>query len=204
MGHSAIPPLMVVEPVTLEGRAIRLEPLSPVHLPGLVEVGLDEDLWQWNAFPVRTPEQMSDYVASALAAHTQGIALPFATIHKGDNRVVGTTRYGNIEKLNRHVEIGWTWIGRAWQRTVVNTEAKYLMLKHAFETLGCLRVELKTDVLNERSRKAILRLGATQEGIFRAHMVTETERIRDSVYFSVIHSEWATVKAGLEEKLARP
>lgn len=195
-------PLMVVEPVVLTGEVVRLEPLTLDHVPALCEFGLDEDLWRWLSFPVRTPQEMIEYVELALKHQAQGLALPFATILKTENRVVGTTRFGNIDKFNRHVEIGWTFVGRPWQRTAVNTEAKYLMLRHAFETLGCLRVELKTDVLNERSRNAITRLGATQEGIFRCHMITETERIRDSVYFSIIRPEWAAIRAGLEEKLA--
>src|SRR5262249_14527049 len=121
---------------------------------------------------------------------------------QGSGCVAGSTRYMNIDKPNRRVEIGATWIGRPWQRTAVNTEAKYLMLRHAFETLGCIRVELKTDALNQRSRNAILRIGATQEGIFRQHVICADGRLRDSVYFSIINSEWPRVKAALEAKLA--
>jgi RimJ/RimL family protein N-acetyltransferase len=194
---------MKIEPVTLEGRHVRLEPLSFVHHAALSEVGLDEDLWLWNPQPVRTPAEMLAYIEEALEGEARGTFLPFATIEKSSGRVVGSTRYGNIDLRHRRVEIGWTWIGRTWQRTAVNTEAKYLMLRHAFETLGCLRVEFKTDSLNERSRNAILRLGAKEEGIFRNHMTTSTGRIRHSVYFSIIDSEWPAVKAGLEEKLAR-
>src|SRR5260221_746865 len=191
--------LMTVEPVVLEGQVIRMEPLTLDHHPALCEVGLDEEIWRWNTFPVRTPEEMRAYIETALAGQAQGMALPFATIERSSGKVVGSTRYGNIDKFNRHVEIGWTWIGGPWQRTAINTEAKYLMLRHAFETLGCLRVELKTDVLNEQSRNAILRLGAKQEGIFRNHMITGGGRIRDSVYFSIIDTEWPAVKANLEE-----
>lgn len=194
---------MLVEPVTLEGRFVRLEPLSLEHHAALCEVGLDEDLWNLNPQPVRTPEEMRAYIEEALEGQARGSFLPFATIEKSSGKPVGSTRYGNIDRQNRRVEIGWTWIGRDWQRTAVNTEAKYLMLGHAFETLGCLRVEFKTDSLNERSRNAILRLGAKEEGIFRNHMTTSTGRIRHSVYFSIIDSEWPAVKAGLEEKLAR-
>jgi len=117
---------------------------------------------------------------------------------------VGSTRFGNIDRENRRVEIGWTWIGRRWQRTVVNTETKYLMLRHAFESLGCVRVELKTDILNQTSRRAILRLGAKEEGILRRHMITDSGRIRDTVYYSIIDVEWAEVKVRLEAKLATP
>src|SRR4030095_9518856 len=121
---------------------------------------------------IGSPEEMRAYVEAALGEQARGVSLPFVTIEKSSGRVVGSTRFGNIDRENRHVEIGWTWIGREWQRTAVNTEAKYLMLRHAFESLECLRVELKTDSLNERSRNAILRLGAKEEGIFRNHMVT--------------------------------
>jgi RimJ/RimL family protein N-acetyltransferase len=144
---------------------------------------------------------MRTYVEAALREQAAGVSLPFATIDLASGRVIGSTRYGNIDRANRRVEIGWTWVAPPWQRTPVNTEAKYLMLGHAFETLGCMRVELKTDSLNERSRAAILRIGAQQEGIFRNHMVTESGRIRHSVYFSLIDSEWPAVKARLEEKL---
>ncbi len=130
--------------------------------------------------------------------------MPFATIEKSSGMVVGSTRYGNIDMAHRRVEIGWTWIAPRWQRTAVNTEAKYLMIGHAFEKLGCMRVELKTDSLNERSRNAILRLGAKEEGTFRNHMITSSGRIRHSVYFSIIDSEWPAIKVCLEGKLSRP
>jgi RimJ/RimL family protein N-acetyltransferase len=195
---------MLIEPVTLEGRHVRLEPLSLHHHEGLTEVGLEESIWRWNPMPVRNGEDMRAYIEEALALQERGLALPFATVERSSGRTVGSTRFGNIDMLNRHVEIGWTWIAPGWQRTAVNTEAKYLMLTHAFEHLGCMRVELKTDSLNERSRNAILRLGAKEEGTFRNHMVTSTGRIRHSVYFSIIDAEWPEVKARLEEKLARP
>src|SRR5688572_11330615 len=194
---------MKIEPVTLEGRHIRLEPLTLEHHPQLCEIGLDEDLWRWIPFPVRTAAEMRIYIETALKLQIEGTALPFATLERAYGRVIGTTRFGNIDTINRHVEIGWTWIGRNWQQTMVNTEAKYLMLLHAFETLGCLRVELKTDSLNQQSRNAILRIGAKEEGIFRNHMITESGRLRHSVYYSIIDTEWPGVKAGLEEKLAR-
>ncbi len=194
---------MIVEPVTLEGRFVRLEPLSLEHHAALSEVGLDDDLWRLNPQPVTTPEEMRAYIADALEGQVRGMFLPFATVEKSSGKVVGSTRYGNIDLQNRRVEIGWTWIARHWQRTAINTEAKYLMLRHAFEELGCMRVELKTDSLNERSRAAILRLGAKEEGTFRNHMTTSTGRIRHSVYFSIIDSEWPEVKKRLEEKLSR-
>jgi N-acetyltransferase len=193
---------MAVEPVTLEGSHVRLEPLSLAHHAGLAEVGLDEELWRWIPAPVRTPDEMRAYIETALKEQAAGTALPFATVERRTGSAVGSTRYGNIHRLNRRVEIGWTWIARPWQRTTVNTEAKYLMLRHAFETLGCIRVELKTDSLNERSRNAILRIGAKEEGTFRNHMITSTGRIRHTVYYSIIDSEWPAVKARLEEKLS--
>lgn len=192
---------MVVEPVILQGRHVRLEPLTPEHAAGLAEVGLDEDLWKWIPTTVRTPEEMSAYVQSALQDQAAGTALPFALIEKSSGRTVGSTRYANIERAHHRLEIGWTWVARPWQRTAINTEAKYLLLRHAFETLKCMRVELKTDSLNERSRAAILRIGATQEGIFRNHMRTAAGRIRHTVYFSIVDSEWPEVKVRLETRL---
>jgi RimJ/RimL family protein N-acetyltransferase len=192
---------MVVSPVTLEGAHVRLEPLAKAHLAGLAAVGLDEELWLWIPVPVRTAEEMAGYIETALEEQERGVSLPFALIEKAARRVVGSTRYGNIDRAHHRVEIGWTWVAREWQRTAVNTEAKYLLLRHAFETLGCIRVELKTDSLNERSRTAILRIGAREEGIFRNHMITVSGRVRHSVYFSVVDSEWPAVKARLESRL---
>ena len=173
------------------------------HHARLCEIGLDEEIWRWSPQQIRTPEEMRDYIETALKWQAEGSVLPFATVEKRSGLVVGSTRYANINTVDRRLEIGWTWIGRPWQRTFVNTEAKYLMLRHAFETLKCLRVEFKTDSLNEQSRNAILRLGAKEEGTFRNHRITSTGRIRHSVYFSIIDSEWPQVKAGLEEKLER-
>ena len=192
---------MILEPMTLEGKCIRLEPLSLAHHAALCEAGLDEDLWRWIAAPVRTPEEMRAYIETALSEQAAGRALPFATIERASGRAIGSTRYGNIDRPNRRVEVGWTWIARPWQRTAVNSEAKYLMLRHAFETLGCIRVELKTDSLNERSRKAIARIGAQEEGTFRNHMITASGRIRHTVYYSIVDSEWPAVKVSLEKKL---
>src|SRR2546430_10265110 len=196
-----LPTEMVVSPVFLESAHVRLEPLAKTHLAGLVEVGLDEELWRWIPTPVRTQEEMAAYIETALNEQKRGEALPFAIVEKSTSRAIGSTRYGNIDRAHHRVEIGWTWVARDWQRTAMNTEAKYLLLKHAFETLGCMRVELKTDSLNERSRAATLRLGARGEGIFRNHMITASGRIRHTVYFSIIDSEWAVVKWRLEAKL---
>jgi RimJ/RimL family protein N-acetyltransferase len=194
---------MLVEPITLEGQHVRLEPLTAEHHAQLCEVGLDQELWRWTTVQLGTPEEMRAYMETALREQAAGTALPFATVERSSGRAIGSTRFGNIDVPNARVEIGWTWIGRPWQRTAVNTEAKYLMLRHAFENWRCNRVELKTDSLNARSRAAILRLGALEEGTLRNHMISHTGRLRHSVYFSIINSEWPTVKAGLEEKLAR-
>jgi RimJ/RimL family protein N-acetyltransferase len=194
---------MIVAPVTLEGQGIRLEPLSLHHHAQLCEVGLDDELWRWTPQAVRTPEEMRAYIETGLEVQAAETALPFATIERATGRAIGSTRFANIDRANRHVEIGWTWLGKNWQRTAANTEAKYLMLRHAFETWGCLRVEFKTDSLNVRSRAALLRIGAREEGIFRNHVITWTGRIRHSVYYSIIDSEWANVKADLEKKLSR-
>ena len=193
---------MIVSPVTLEGAHVRLEPLATAHVTGLARVGLDEELWRWIPTQVRTAEEMTAYIEAALEEQKRGISMPFAVFEKATSGVIGCTRYGNIDRLHHRVEIGWTWVAREWQRTAVNTEAKYLLLRHAFETLGCIRVELKTDSLNEKSRAAILRIGAQQEGIFRNHMITASGRIRHTVYFSIVDSEWAAVKARLESRLS--
>jgi RimJ/RimL family protein N-acetyltransferase len=192
---------MKVEPVSLEGRHVRLEPLTKAHLAGLAQVGLDDELWRWIPTAVRTREDMAAYIETALQEQERGVSLPFAILEKATGRAIGSTRYGNIDRTHHRVEIGWTWVAREWQRTAMNTEAKYLLLRHSFETLGCLRVELKTDSLNEKSRAAILRIGAKEEGIFRNHMITASGRVRHSVYFSIIDSEWPAVKARLETML---
>ena len=192
---------MIVLPVTLEGEHVRLEPLAKIHLAGLAQIGLDEELWRWIPTQVCTTQEMAAYIDTALEEQSRGVSLPFAVLEKARGRVIGCTRYGNIDRLHHRVEIGWTWVAREWQRTAVNTEAKYLLLRHAFETLGCIRVELKTDSLNEKSRAAILRIGAQQEGIFRNHMITASGRIRHTVYFSVLDCEWPAVKARLESRL---
>lgn len=194
---------MNVTPITLEGRIVRLEPLTQAHHAALCQVGLDPDLWAWTNVGISSPEEMAEYIRVALAALEAGTALTFATVLRDSGQPIGGTRFMNIEPAHKRVEIGFTWIGRPWQRTAVNTEAKYLMLRHAFETWNCNRVEFKTDVLNRRSRDAILRIGAMEEGILRRHIVTSTGRVRDSVYFSILDSEWPRVKADLESKLSR-
>jgi RimJ/RimL family protein N-acetyltransferase len=190
-------------PVTLEGNHVRLEPLTLGHHAALCEVALDPELWRWTTANVETPEDLRRYIEAALRQQQSGSALPFVTIERASGRPVGSTRFGSIEPEHRRVEIGWTWIGRAWQRTAINTEAKYLMLRHAIENWGCIRVELKTNALNERSRRAILRIGAKEEGTFRKHMISERGVPRDTVYFSILDGEWPEVKARLEEMMRR-
>lgn len=193
---------MNVRPVTLEGRHVRLVPLDAQHVTGLCEVGLDPEIWRWFPQPVSDGTGMREWVEEAIQLAARGLALPFAIeLHGGG--VVGSTRYANIERAHRRLEIGWTWVTPAHQRTAVNTEAKLLLLQHAFEELGCNRVEFKTDALNTRSRTALAGIGATEEGIFRSHIITASGRIRDSVYFSVIAAEWPEVRSRLERRLNR-
>ncbi len=184
--------------VTLECATVRMEPLSRSHFDALIEVGLAEELWLWTNVSGTTPDLMREYLEAALRDRDAGQAIPYATIDLKTGRAVGSSRFGAIDMTNRHVEIGWTWIAPQWQRTHVNSGAKYLMLRHAFEVWNCLRVELKTDALNTKSRNAMLRLGAKEEGTFRRHIVTYTGRIRDSVYFSIVAEEWPSVKSRLE------
>jgi RimJ/RimL family protein N-acetyltransferase len=193
---------MAVEPVTLQGDVVRLEPLTLQHVGPLTRVGLDPELWRWIPTQVTNEGEMRDYVSAALDEQRRGVSLPFAIVDAASGEVIGCTRYGNIERAHRRLEIGWTWYAPAYQRTRANTAAKFLLLAHAFDTLGAHRVELKTDALNQKSRNAIARIGATQEGIFRKHLVTASGRIRDTVYFSIIDSEWPAVKAKLAAMLA--
>jgi RimJ/RimL family protein N-acetyltransferase len=194
---------MQVENISLVGEFVRLEPLNLEHLDGLCAVGLVEELWRLIPSPVDSRAAMENYIAAALEDQARGIALPFVTVENESNKIIGSTRFANIDVQNQRAEIGWTWITPAWQRTFVNTEAKLLMLTHAFETWKCIRVELKTDALNEKSRTAIRRLGALQEGIFRKHMICASGRLRDTVYFSILDIEWQNVKENLMRKLGR-
>ena len=192
-----------LDPVVLDGDFVRLEPMTLEHHAGLSEVGLDPEIWRYTLVVVKTPDDMRSYMESALDLQRDGNTLPFVTIERSSGRIVGSTRFGNYDPANRRIEIGWTWIAPPWQRTAINTEAKYLMLTHAFQKLGCVRVELKTDVLNTPSRKAMLRIGATEEGVLRKHSLVWDGRYRDSIYYSILDEEWPGVKQQLEKMLIR-
>jgi RimJ/RimL family protein N-acetyltransferase len=196
--------LNIVAPLTLEGSVVRLEPVRREHAHLFWEAGKDslDDIFRWIPYSMKTAADFQRLVDRAFEEQERGESVVFATVEGGSGWVVGSTRFMNIDRANRRVEIGSTWIAPAWQRTAVNTEAKYLMLLHAFEQWGCVRVELKTDALNQKSRNAILRLGAKEEGALRKHLITWTGRMRDTVYFSILDGEWPVVKARLEAKLA--
>lgn len=190
-----------IEPIILEGVHIRLAPLTIAHHSDLCEVGLDTRLWRYTTIRVQTKEDMLRYIETALQEQAAGTALPFVIVVKNSGKVIGTTRYHSINKMHRRLEIGFTWIAVEWQRTGVNTEAKYLLLKQAFEQYGCIRVEFKADSSNEPSCRALLGIGAKQEGILRNYVISSHKGVRDMALFSILDSEWAEVKANLERKL---
>lgn len=193
---------MDIQPVTLIGQVVRLEPLAEIHTPELAAVGLEPDIWRYMLYgDIDSEAKMLGFVRDLLARQARGADLPFAVIDLASRRAIGCTRYLGIDRANRGLEIGGTWYGLAYQRTAVNTECKYLLLRHAFEALGCIRVQFKTDLRNERSQRAIERLGAVKEGILRNHMILADGIFRHSVYYSIIDSEWPAVKARLEERL---
>lgn len=197
---------MNLQPVILDGRHVRLEPLSHAHEEPLITAAADGELWDTQVTIIPRPEGMKDYIQFALDGLAQGNQLPFAIVSKADaagsDRVVGSTRFYEIFPKDRKCAIGYTWLAQSAQRTPINTECKLLLLTHAFETWKCVRVELITDVLNEQSRTAILRLGAKEEGILRKHLILPSGRVRDSVFFSITDDEWPEVKSRLEAKLA--
>jgi RimJ/RimL family protein N-acetyltransferase len=197
-------PLDIVLPVTLAGSVVRLEPVRREHSELFWEVAKDdlEDIFRWIPYSMKMPEDFRRLVDKAFEEQARGESVVFATVEQKSGRAIGSTRFMNIDRTNRRVEIGSTWIAPAWQRTAVNTEAKYLMLRHAFEVWKCMRVEIKTDALNQESRNAILRIGAKEEGTLRRHLVTSTGRVRDTVYFSILDDEWPTVKERLEASRA--
>jgi N-acetyltransferase len=195
---------MEVKPVILWGKHVRLEPLTEAHVPGLAAIGVGQTFWDFMLYGnINTVDDMRNWVRDILARAEKGTDLPFVAIHLASGRVAGATRYLNIMPKDRGLEIGGTWYGSEFQRTAVNTECKYLLLGHAFETLGCIRVQLKTDLRNERSQKAIERIGAVREGVLRNHMILPDGRYRHSVFYSILDTEWPEVKKRLEEMLSR-
>jgi N-acetyltransferase len=195
-------PILNIKPVTLSGRVIRLEPLSECHISDLAVAGNDSSIWKFMVYGnLSGVEPMGAWVRMLLELQQEGTDLPFAVIFQETGRAIGATRYLEIRPEHRAVEIGGTWYAPAYQRTAVNTESKYLLLCHAFEDLGCVRVQFKTDARNLSSQKAIERIGAVREGLLRQHVITPSGYIRDSIYYSIIDREWPTVKQRLEEML---
>jgi RimJ/RimL family protein N-acetyltransferase len=195
---------MQIGPVTLDGQTVRLEPLSFSHVPELTLVGTDEGIWRFMVYgKIEREADMRGWVKDMLARQSAGGDIPFAVVSKDCGKAIGATRYMNIRRSDRALEIGGTWYGVAYQRTGVNTECKYLLLRHAFETLGCIRVQLKTDARNLRSQRSIERIGAIREGVLRNHMILPDGTVRDSVYYSIVASEWSQVKVHLESLMAK-
>jgi RimJ/RimL family protein N-acetyltransferase len=194
---------MKVEPVTLMGKFVRLEPLSKAHVPSLAKVGLEPEIWRFMRYGmVETEGQLNAWVQELLNLQAQGTDLPFAVIHQPSGNTIGCTRYLHIEHSNCSLEIGGTWYGLEYQGTLVNTECKYILLKHAFETLECIRVWFKADTRNLRSIHALERIGVIKEGVLRNHMILPGGSIRDSIVYSLLPEEWPQVKQKLEARLS--
>ena len=188
-----------VSPVTLQGNHVRLEPLNESHVSGLTEIGAGQDFWHFMLYgDMKTEADMRNWVIDIMNRGQKGTDLPFAVIHLESGRVAGATRYLNIAPHDRGLEVGGTWYGVDFQRTVVNTECKYLLFTHAFEVLKCIRLQIKTDSRNVRSQKAIERIGAKKEGVLRNHMILPDGYFRHSVFYSILDSEWPDVKKNLE------
>ncbi len=196
--------MMDVKPVVLTGQFVRLEPLTEDHAAGLAAVGMDDTIWEYLPYgSMHNEEDIRHWIDTLLGRRANGTDLPFVVIHKASGRVAGTTRYMEIRPEHNGLEIGGTWYGAEFRRTQVNTECKYLLLRQAFEKLGCIRVQLKTDARNERSQRAIERLGAVKEGMLRNHMILPDGYVRHSIYYSIINSEWPQVKSRLEQMLGK-
>ncbi len=195
---------MEVKPIVLTGQYVRLEPMTEAHVTGLAEMGIGQPFWDFMLYGnINSVDDMLKWVSDILSRAEMGTDLPFVAIHLASGRLAGATRYLNIVPKDRGLEIGGTWYGSEFQRTAVNTECKYLLLRHAFEALGCIRVQLKTDLRNERSQKAIERIGAVKEGVLRNHMILPDGRYRHSVFYSILDTEWPAVKKRLEEMMNR-
>ncbi len=187
---------------TLTGKTVELQPLQPEHRQALIDAAADGQLWNMTVTVVPGPDTMGNFIATALESRDTGTVMPFVIVRRDTGKIVGSTRFWKIDRVNRKLEIGHTWLSRSVQRSGVNTEAKYLLLRYAFESLQCVRVQLTTDESNEKSRAAILRIGAKLEGIVRHERIMPDGRKRNSARFSIIDDEWAAVKAMLEERLA--
>lgn len=195
---------MDIKPVVLTGSHVRLEPMTEAHVLSLAEIGVGQPFWGFMVYGnINSIEDMRGWVLDILSREEKGTDLPFVAVHLASGRVAGATRYLNIMPDDRGLEIGGTWYGPEFQRTAVNTECKYLLLRHAFEELGCIRVQLKTDLRNERSQRAIERIGGVKEGVLRNHMILPDGHIRHSVFYSILDIEWPEVKKHLEERLER-
>ena len=193
-----------IQRVTLQGKHVRLEPLSEGHISGLAEIGMGQDFWKYMLYgDMKTEADFQHFVTDLLAREQRGTDLPFTVTHLASGRVAGSTRYLNIMPNDRGLEVGGTWYGLDFQRTAVNTESKYLLLTHAFEVLKCIRVQIKTDSLNLRSQAAIERIGAVKEGVLRNHMILQDGRIRHSMFYSILDTEWGGVKKNLETMLRK-
>ncbi len=196
--------MMDVKPVTLTGRYARLEPLAEEHVPGLASIGMEDSIWQYMPYGfMKSEDDIRGWVREMLERASEGADVPFVAIDLASGSIAGATRYMEIRPAHRGLEIGGTWYGAAFRRTRINTECKYLLLEHAFEKLGCIRVQLKTDSRNERSQRAIERLGAAREGMLRNHMILPDGHVRHSVYYSILDSEWPAIKLRLQDLLAQ-
>ena len=194
--------MMDVKPVVLQGNYVRLELMNETHVPALAEIGVGQDFWHFMVYgDMKTEDDMRAWVLDILSRAAKGTDLPFVAVELKSGRVAGATRYLNIMPNDRGLEIGGTWYGPEFQRTAVNTECKYLLLRHAFETLDSIRVQLKTDSRNERSQRAIERIGGVREGVLRNHMILAGGYFRHSVFYSILDSEWGEVKKRLEDMM---
>lgn len=194
--------MMHIEPLTLTGKHVRLEPLQLSHAAALLRAGHDPDIWTFMSFNASaSAEAMEAWIIEALSLQQAGTCLPFVVIDQRNGHVVGSTRYLDIVAKNYGLEIGWTWLAPEVRRTVVNTECKYLLLRHAFEDLQAIRVQLKTDSRNVRSQRAIERIGGIKEGVLRNHVIMPDGHYRHSVYYSILNTEWEQVRHNLSAKL---
>jgi len=194
---------MTMTEITLTGTTVELQPLQREHSAALLQAAADGQLWNLKVTNVPGPDTVEKYIDTALAGRDAGTVMPFTIVRRDTGQVVGSTRFWKVDRVNRKLEIGHTWLSESTQKSGINTEAKLLLLTHAFEVMDCVRVQFTTDELNEKSRAAILRIGATQEGIVRHERIMPDGRKRNSVRFSIIDSEWPQVKAMLLAKLAR-